>query len=67
MAGVPVADNDVLDLNVGGALLTTKRATMTQVINSFFSCQQLPHLQAAAAEQRPAITSASQSIVLECR
>lgn len=31
MATVPVADNDVLSLNVGGTLLTTKRSTLTQV------------------------------------
>ena len=31
MSAVGVADNDVLDLNVGGVLLSVKRATLTQV------------------------------------
>lgn len=31
MAKVPVADNDILPLNVGGTILATKRATLTQV------------------------------------
>jgi hypothetical protein len=31
MSAVGVADNDVLDLNVGGVSLSVKRATLTQV------------------------------------
>ena len=31
MTTVPVADNDILTLNVGGTLLATKRSTLTQV------------------------------------
>ena len=31
MSAIAVADNDVLDLNVGGVLLSVKRATLTQV------------------------------------
>ena len=31
MATVPVADNDILYLNVGGELVSTKRSTLTQV------------------------------------
>ena len=31
MARVAVADDDVLNLNVGGKLFTTKRSTLTQV------------------------------------
>ncbi len=31
MTTIPVAENDVLSLNVGGTLLTTKRSTLTQV------------------------------------
>ena len=31
MASVPVADNDVIHLNVGGSLTSTKRLTLTQV------------------------------------
>lgn len=31
MTSIPVADNDVLSLNVGRTLLTTKRSTLTQV------------------------------------
>ena len=31
MTSVQVADNDVLELNVGGSLMTTKRSTLTQV------------------------------------
>ena len=31
MSSVPIADNDVLDLNVGGSLICTKRSTLTQV------------------------------------
>lgn len=34
MSAVGVADNDVLDLNVGGVLLSVKRATLTQVEGS---------------------------------
>lgn len=34
MATVPVADNDVLSLNVAGTLLTTKRSTLTQAEGS---------------------------------
>lgn len=34
MATVAVADNDVLNLNVGGTLLTTKRSTLTQAESS---------------------------------
>ena len=31
MAKVPVADNDILTLNVGGTIVVTKRATLIQV------------------------------------
>lgn len=31
MSAVGIADNDVLDLNVGGVSLSVKRATLTQV------------------------------------
>ena len=31
MATVPVADNDVVDVNVGGTIVSTKRSTLTQV------------------------------------
>ena len=31
MASVPVADNDIIHLNIGGSLLSTKRLTLTQV------------------------------------
>ena len=35
MAKVPVADDDILTLNVGGTILVTKRATLTQVAHTF--------------------------------
>lgn len=31
MAKVPVADNDLLTLNIGGSIQVTKRSTLTQV------------------------------------
>ena len=31
MTAVGIADNDVLDLNVGGTLLSVKRSTLVQV------------------------------------
>ncbi len=31
MTTFPVADNDVVDINVGGTILSTKRSTLTQV------------------------------------
>ena len=31
MQTLPVADNDIVNLNVGGTLLSTKRSTLTQV------------------------------------
>ena len=31
MASVPVADNDIIHLNIGGSLMSTKRLTLTQV------------------------------------
>ncbi len=31
MATVPVADNDVVDINVGGTIVSTKRSSLTQV------------------------------------
>jgi len=37
MATVAVAENDVLNLNVGGTLLATKRSTLTQVCNFHLS------------------------------
>jgi len=42
MTAVGVADNDVLDLNVGGVSLSVKRATLTQVSWSTTSTLQKP-------------------------